>query len=660
MKKMRYTLLFTLCSLLFGIDVKAQDRGLHASVSEDGTNVFVSWRMRGIDAANTLHYKLYADDKLVTDLIQQTCTSLPLSYRFSTLRLEITTPEGKPIEPLYTTQVDSAFYHDIPLIAPTDCRGLNATYTPEDATSFDVDGDGQEEIVLKWTPSNAHDNSHRGQTSPVYLDCYKLNGTRLWRINLGWNIRAGAHYTQFLCYDFDRDGRGELIVKTAPGTLDGTGVFLSKGVAANADHSANYYDENGMVARGKEWLTCFDGTTGRELMTVDYWPYFDIRDDWDPRPTRRDDERQANRGCRFKACVAFLPDSQGVTKPCAVMNRGYYSYSYFAAYSWDGKELATVWQHSSDKDNEGVFGEGAHSLSVGDVDNDGYDEILVGAACLDHDGTVLWRTGLGHGDALHLGDFDPSRPGLEVYRITEVDTKYDACLMDAATGEILAGLPLTKGDVGRGLILNCDAESPGSEFMARTRNALFSCHGDSLAPLMSGRINNLNFRIYWDGDLLDEYHDHRYVSKWDHDAQTWKEVTNFGKYDARSTCGTKDIPILQTDLYGDFREEVIYYVVDKTRLGEVKDFDPSMLEEPKQPKRKPLDELSKPTTPATLVEKPRPQLPYSLRIFSTTIPTIHRLPWLREDHVYDMSVVWQNCAYNQPPHLGYDPFETNR
>jgi rhamnogalacturonan endolyase len=368
---------------------------------------------------------------------------------------------------------------------------------------------------------------------------------------------------------------------------------------------------------GKEWLTCFDGVTGNELATINYWPLFDIRSNWDDRTGKTDGADYGHRGNWFKGCVAFL-DVDGKPTPCAVTVRGIYTYSYAAAYSWNGSEFKTLWKNTSDKKGTGIYAEGAHSLTVGDLDGDGFDEIMVGAAAIDHNGKLLWRTGLGHGDATHLSDFDPENEGMEVFIITEEGSaKYDAALIDAKTGKILVGKPQTGGDTARGIAFDCDDRYEGAEFMEWGDANLMTCKGDIIAPWKQGTVNSssINYAIYWDGDLLREYHDRSHVDKWNSKNLAWDRTCtlyNYG-YGANSINSTKYNPNLQCDLYGDWREEAVYWAQNG------KD--------------------------------------YYLTIFTTTTESKYKLPWLRDDHTYDMAIAWQNCGYNQPPHLGYSPVE---
>lgn len=591
-------------------------RGLWACKTVDEKRLFVSWRMLGTDDPLNTTYKLYSNDRLRATLKDRTNTLLNSGAANTTLRLEVLNAEGTVIDTQELEPSEKKFFHHIKLDYPgnyTMTDGTVVTYTPNDCSAYDMDGDGEQEIIMKWEPSNA--GAECTATGPQILDCYKLDGTRLWRIDFGPNVLAGCRFT-FLCYDFDGDGKGELICKTAQGSKDATGEYLHTGPASRADHTKSSINSSGVITDGgKEFLTCFDGVTGQELATVNYWPAFNIQSNWDDRSGRTDGASYGHRGNWFKGCVAFL-DVNGQPTPCAVTVRGIYTYSYAAAYSWNGTTLKTIWRHTSDKQGKGIYGEGAHSLTVGDMDGDGFDEIMVGAAALDHDGTLLWRTGLGHGDATHLGEFDPDNEGMEVFMITESSSaKYDAALIDAKTGTVLRGVLQTGGDTGRGLILDCDARYAGSEFMEWSDANLMTCKGEAIAPWKVGTITSasINYAIYWDGDLQREYHDRSHIDKWNAGNRSWDRTCTLYSYGygANNINSSKYNPNLQCDLFGDWREEAVYWAQNGND--------------------------------------------YYLTIFTTTTESKYKLPWLRDDHTYDMAIAWQNCGYNQPPHLGYSP-----
>jgi rhamnogalacturonan endolyase len=463
-------------------------------------------------------------------------------------------------------------------------------YLPNDCSVGDLDGDGEYEIVVKWN-ARANDNAHAGITDPVLLDAYKLDGAHLWRIDLGINIRAGAHYTQFMVYDLDGDGKAEVVCKTAPGAKDGQGKNV---ILGSDDPSADYRSEAGYILSGPEYLTVFSGATGAEVVTIPYSPPRGntMRETWG--------DDKGNRVDRFLACVAYLDGAH----PSVVMCRGYYTRAVLVAYDFDGKALKERWVYDSGSEQGAkntAYGQGNHSIAVGDVDGDGFDEIIYGGACIDHDGALLYSTGLGHGDAHHLSDLDPDRPGLELFDVHETKPSPAGVeLRDARTGELLFGRP-TAIDVGRGLAADIDPSHRGFEFWSSASDSVYSIKGE----VISTRKPSVNFRIYWDGDLQDELLDGTKLDKWDGEKAV--RLVNFADFGVRSINGTKQNPCLSADILGDWREEVVLY--DGS--------DPS-----------------------------------KLMIFTTTIPTTHRMPTLMHDPLYRLGVATQNVAYNQPPHLG--------
>ncbi|UZT98768.1 rhamnogalacturonan lyase [Chryseobacterium fluminis] len=577
-------------------------RGVVAMPAESG--VFVSWRLLGTEARNT-QFDVYRTENNSTVKLN----SKPLLNE--TNFLDKTADKAKNYTYFVKSNTrdqsvnrDSAQYtanqkpyFSIPLKTP-------AGYTPNDVSVADLDGDGDYEIILHQT-GKSRDNSQKGMTDPPIIQAYKMNGTFLWEINLGRNIREGAHYTQFLVYDLDQDGKAEVVMKTADGSRDGTGKIIG-------DATKNEVNENGFILSGQEYLTVFDGQTGAEINTVNYQvPRFaGSLNPTDQQMTETWGDAKGNRIDRFLGAVAYL---DGKT-PSVIMSRGYYTRTAIAAWDFKDKKLSLRWlfDTESSEENKKYRGQGNHNLSIADVDNDGKDEIVFGAMTVDDDGKILNSTGYGHGDALHVGDLDPSNPGLEIFDIQERFDDAGAHFRDGKSGKVLWKLPSLEYSSkskfqgpGRGLSLNIDPRYEGSECWAAGAGikGLYDAKGNKIGD----KSPACNMGIYWDGDFLSEILDGTSVSKWD-----WKNSKSTLIFDAKdfnceSNNGTKKNPSLVADLFGDWREELIYRTSDNQEL----------------------------------------------RIFSSAIPTKHRLYTLMHNPQYRLSIVWQNVGYNQPPHTDY-------
>ncbi len=587
-------------------DMENLDRGLVAIKTSSG--VFVSWRVLGTDDATT-GFNLYRDGSKVNSSVIVGATNLADAAGTATSKYVVKTViDGLEVESSTPTTPWEGLTKRIPLDVPTGGTspdGTAYTYSPNDASAGDLDGDGKWDLVLKWDPSNSKDNAQSGYTGNVFLDGMSLEGERLWRIDLGQNIRAGAHYTQFVVADFDSDGKAEIICKTAPGTKDGTGKLLSTGPAASDDDTKDYRTSSGFVTAGPEYLTVFSGLTGKELSTIDYVPGRDPANGWGKT------SETTNRVDRFLAAAAWI---DGV-KPYAVMQRGYYGRMALAAWGWDGATLKQQWYYNAATSGKECYGQGNHNLSVGDVDGDGKDEIIEGSCAIDHDGKFMYRTGLGHGDAMHLGDIAPERPGLEVWTVHEdgaVD--YSQEMHDARTGGILWGTD-DVGDTtdnGRGLAADIDAGKSGYEMWSAAFPGFWGLDGKQV----SSSKPTTNFRIYWDGDLQDELLDaigktpcSMRIDHWNGSGLDRLVSTDdrWGSHVGWTNNSTKANPVLVADLLGDWREEMILRESDDK----------------------------------------------AIIIYSTVTPTTHRLYTLMHDPLYRAGISWQNTAYNQPPHLGF-------
>ena len=628
---------------------------------------FVCWRLFGTDDANTT-FELLKNGESVKSNIMQT-TSVRLTGGKATDKYQVVTYQnGKMVDTTPEVSPWAKYYLEVKLDKPADGKtkpytttidketvsfpdGQDYSYSPNDCSVGDVDGDGQYEIFVKWDPSNSKDNSQNGVTGIVYIDCYRLDGTKLWRIDLGKNIRAGAHYTQFMVYDFDGDGKAEMMCKTAPGSKDGEGNYVNQAATDEnikaASNTKDWVSEgSGRINGGQEYLTVFNGQTGKAIHTIAYYPNRNAKAElsdasgsfnWDSRSGKSDKGNYGNRGERYLAAVAYLggPDAN----PSGVFCRGYYSYAYVWAVDFDGSQLKHRWLHRSDSNTQWsvvdanmqesakvtapkatsgggsntMFANGNHNLSVADVDGDGKDEIIWGAAAVDDNGKLLYATGFGHGDAIHLGDLNPDRPGLELFDVHEEKGTYSWDIHDAATGEILMKNGQSGQDNGRGVAADIVANTRGYEFWSsyggfdsgsRNQNPFNAITGKQAG----NRAPSMNFRIYWDGDAQDELLDGINIYKYNTDASATKLGIGSSYYPTgQSNNSTKATPCLSADIFGDWREELIL--------------------------RNATDD--------------------ALNIYTTLTTTNYRVPTLMHDHVYRMGICWQNVAYNQPPHLGY-------
>ena len=570
----------------------------------DGQQVVVSWRTLTSDAKGQ-SFDVYRNGE---KLNREPLTKGGTFYIDNNPLPTATTYEvrGGSKNGSYQIQGDAPDgYLAIPLQKPADGEtpdGRSFRYSANDASVGDVDGDGQYEIILKWDPSNSHDNAHDGYTGPTLFDCYRLDGTLLWRINLGINIRSGAHYTPFIVYDLDGDGKAEMMVRTSDGTRDGKGRVIGD---STADYRHKGPDRIGRILTGKEYITVFNGLTGEAMDSKPYIPERGDLKGWG--------DNKANRSDRMLAAVGYLDGK----KASAIFCRGYYTRSVLAAWDWDGKELKSRWVFDTNNPEWASYaGQGNHNLRVADVDGDGCDEITYGSMAVDHDGRGLYNTGMGHGDAIHLMAFDPKSRDLQVWDCHE-NRRDGSDFRNARTGEVIFKVP-SKSDVGRAMAADIDPTNPGVEMWSADSHGIRNIKGEVINTakdaddpqhhnylMLGGRWLPMNFGIWWDGDLLREMLDRGSVSKYNWQNQAIEDMIRFPGIVFNN--GTKSNPCLSADILGDWREEVIARTPDSSEL----------------------------------------------RIFVSPVPTDYRINCLMEDIPYRLSTAAQNVGYNQPSEPGF-------
>jgi hypothetical protein len=594
--------------------MEALTRGVVAVKVDSG--VYVGWRMFGTeyDAKNpeTISYNVYRDGGKIASVTSSTNYLDAAGSSRSTYSVRAVIG-GVEREDSGGAKAWADNYLRIPLTPPKpgvtpgqpQCETANEgyTYDANDGTVGDLNGDNDYEIVLKWEPQNAKDNSQSGCTGNVYVDAYQLDGTRMWRIDMGINIRAGAHYTQILVYDFDGDGKAELVMKTAPGTRDGKGAPLHTGPAANDDQSADYRSVNnaegttGYIVTGPEYLTVFEGSTGAELATVNFEvPRGDVSA-WG--------DNVGNRSDLFLASAGFVndvgPDKPASGRPSILLSRGYFGRAAIAAWNWRDGRLTKLWQlDSSDPSGENALlaGQGADSMAMAMLPDGTAQELIFGAATIGADGTLKCTTSWGHGTALHVGDLVPSRPGLEVFMPHDNSPSPIFDVRDADTCEIISTGPVKSSITRRGVADDVSPAWDGAEVWTNTSGGVASATTGTIVD--SETPPSLNFLIYWDADESRELEDGTAITKYD--GTVLQSCPS-----CASNNSTKATPVLTADLFGDWREEIVWRETGST----------------------------------------------ALRIYTTTDVTARRLFTLMHDPQYRMQVSSEQTGYNQPPHPSF-------
>lgn len=621
------------------------DRGLIAIKTDGG--VYLSWRLFDSEdnifgsADKNVSFNVYRDGKKISEVATKTNyvdSTVGTNYSVAPVMNGV---EGEKCNPV--TAYNNSYF-DIPLSKPDDETIYDpsgnelATYSffPADCSTGDVDGDGEYEIIVKWT-SSEHDVGSPGDpaySGTVHLAAYKLDGTKLWKndIALGKNVYSSAHTVQFLVYDFDGDGKSEVMCQTSLGSKDGQGKYVSNAAQTDEEIKAITDEENstadyrgyGRITEGKEFLTVFNGETGVAMDTINL-------------PTTRGSENGVdygddfgNRSNRFVSDIAYLDGE----KPYAIYLRGYYfgrngkQRTSIAGISWDGTTLSPTYRFDTQKGQEGYYdgayqyvGNGNHNCTVADVDNDGKDEFITGALCMevndDNEFRPKWCTYLQHGDALHIGNYDPTHTGFEFFTVHEdsgtnslsgndITLDFGMSVIDAETGNIMFHEGAS-ADTGRGVMANVGAG--GYYQIWSAKNSARQSNGGTdftTATSLTGRNTpSMNFRIFWDGDLYDNLLDGANITDWN--GRNMSNIFSARNYDCVSINGTKANPSLQADLFGDWREEVVYPTSDGT----------------------------------------------ALRVFSTTDTTDYKIKTLMQDPVYRSGVAAEQTAYNQPPHVGF-------
>ena len=579
------------------------DRGLVAVKTTKG--VYCSWRIQA-DEYYDVKYNLYRDGTKVNaeplDVSNFTDTSGSESSQY-TVKAVLNGVEQQ------ASKAATVFKSNYKEIKIKHDASLKATYEPNDACCADVDGDGEVEILMKFNnkeeaeqlyPKNGPTIDGVATKEYSMLACLKQDGTVLWWVNCGPNMGDFQNNEQNIVgYDWDMDGKAEVVMRLEEGSTvhmaDGTTYTIGAN-GKNGSSWTNYREPKGsgsvewFTHYGKEFLWYCEGATGKPYQCIEF-PLKRLEDgETDLKAAWGDG--YGHRSSKYFFGAPYLDGKH----PSIFLGRGIYTRHKFIAYDVDPKnhDLKVRWKWTNNQPGSPWYGQGYHNYIVADVDWDGRDEIVWGSMVIDDNGKGLSTTGLGHGDAQHIGDFNPYIHGQEMFACNEDNPSNN--YRDATTSKIYYRKTDTNDD-GRCLAGNFYNDFPGA--------VGHSAHDTPISTVTNEHVNtntnglSMNFRIYWDGDLLEECFNNTEVTK----PGVGTIATFLGAYSNNSTKAT---PCYQGDIFGDWREEVIERTADN-----------------------------------------------NIRIYTTNEPTKWRNYSLWYDHQYRNGMVWQPCGYNQPPHASY-------
>lgn len=603
------------------------DRGLVAVPAANGA--LISWRLLGTESTS-LSYNLYrGTEKLNTFPIMGTNYmdyGASPGAEYTLVRVE----NGVETDEKTTAKLWDKEYISIPV-----AKHDSGDYFIDDAATADLDGDGQYEFIVRRTPKNMDPTT---RTHYPLIEAYDTDGTLMWTINVGPN-EINEVDINMLAYDFNGDGKAEVVMRSFEGTTDGAGNTIGD---TNGDKITDYskdpnnlaiFKDRQYVVSTPEFLSVYDGMTGAETDRTEMLPVKEPLSEWSYRYT--DTGRLTKRASHYLFGVANL----GADTPSIVMMRGAWDNVRAAAWHIENGKFVVDWVHNTENkdDINSVWGAMNHNMSCVDIDFDGYDEIISGPMAMDHDGSELYAVKSEdaegklvkylHGDAFDVAKMDPNYNGYLVWACHETASiPGNIELHDARTGTVIRGDSKNK-DTGRSRAADIDADYPGFEMWGSTGTTPENVSGDKIAKsydvfrykLPDGTFEKdaetgkdlrttlpMNFKAYWDGDLLSEFVDGTRISKYIGGKDPYVNVL-VDAADCASNSGTKAVPCVCADLFGDWREEIVWKNKEETEL----------------------------------------------RIYSTNIPTEYTIPTMMHDPYYRSQIATQNNHYNQPANLSY-------